>query len=85
MGIIDRAVQRVHEPLVAAAARHQADFLGDDLVPGKEPLDLGQHQLFGLVVDFGDQVDGALVVHLVLLLIAQAQNFTGLAGQPFEV
>jgi hypothetical protein len=38
-----------------------------------------------LVVDFGHQVDVAFVIHLVLLLIAQAQDFSGLAGQPFEV
>ena len=85
MGIIDRTVQRIHKPLVARAAGYQPDFLRDDLVPGKQPLNLGQHQCFGLVIDFGHQVDGALVVHLVLLLIAQAQNFTGLAGQPFEL
>ncbi len=85
MGIVNRPIQRVHVPLVSLAAGHQADFLGNDPVSGKEPLDLAEQECLRLAVHFGDEVNHILIVHLVFVLVSEAQKFTGLASQPFEV
>ena len=45
VGIVDSPVQRVHVPLVAALAGHQADLLGDDLVTGEETLDFAERSM----------------------------------------
>ncbi len=42
MGIVDRPIQRVYIPLVTLVTRHQANFLGDNLVTGKKTLDFAE-------------------------------------------
>jgi hypothetical protein len=85
MGIVDGAIQRVHIPLVSEAPRYQADLFGNDLVTGEVALDFGKQVSLGLAVNFGDKVDDVFIVHMMFVPISEAQYFTGLAGQPFEI
>jgi hypothetical protein len=66
-------------------ARHQANFLGDNLVTGKKTLDFAENKRLRLVVHFSNEVNNIFIVHLMFVLVSVVQIFTSLASQPFKV
>ena len=70
MGIVDRSIQWIDVPLVDIPPRQQAGFFRDDLMSRKKALDLSKQECLGLVIHFGDYVDHAFIVHLVLAFIS---------------
>ena len=52
---------------------------------GKQALDFAKQKRLRLVVHLGNEIDQALVIHLMVFFIAVAQNLTGLTRQALQV
>ena len=83
--IVDGAIQRVNIPGAARPAAVVAAFFGHDAILRKPAPDLADQKRFRTAVDFGDQIDLALVIDLQALAAPGAQDFPGLQGQVLQV
>ncbi len=85
MRVIHRPVQRINVPDVFVVPVDDAAFLGKDVMIGKIPLHFAEQERLGLVIHFGDQVYHALVIDLMILVVARAQDRPRLAREIFEI
>jgi hypothetical protein len=84
MGIIHGPIQRIDIPDMLVISLDDAAFLGKDVMVGIFSLDLTEEEGFGLVIHFGDEVDHALIVHLMFLAVTSAKDRARLTRKAFE-